>query len=257
MKIIDLFYANKLVFSCEVFPPKDSDTSIIYNTIRALSIIKPDFVSVTYRSESGTEEKTLKIASKIKNTFGMESLMHLTCINSDKQLLYSILEDIIGQNIENILALRGDYPLIRDDVTKKSEFCYAEDLVNFISNRRGGFCIGVAGYPEKHPDSESITEDIKNLKKKINAGADYIITQLFFDTDVFFRYLDLVRAAGINIPVSAGIMPITKAQMIKRVISLSNSRIPEKLDRILNKYDEKPKDMEKAGIEYAESQIEM
>ncbi len=265
MKIKDIYKKKNIVFSCEVFPPKPEDNiETIYNTISELKEISPDFVSVTCSADGGTKKRTLQISSKIKNEYKLDSLMHLTCINTKYDDILEILDEARKMGIENILALRGDIPphhlssplkgeeRVRGNVT--SDFRYAADLVDFIK-KNTDFCVGVAGYPEVHPESPDSNLDIKYLKSKIDKGADFIITQLFFKNEYFYRFLDRIRSAGINVPVSVGIMPVFKAKLIKKIVTLCGATISPELQNLIDKYGHKPLDMEKSGIEYATNQI--
>ncbi|MFH1414926.1 MAG: methylenetetrahydrofolate reductase [Elusimicrobiota bacterium] len=261
MKISDIYSPDKTVFSCEVFPPKpENDIDIIYGTIEELKEIAPDFLSVTYGAGGGTRLRTLEISSRIKNTYKMESLMHLTCIDNRSQDILKILKDMQSAGIENILALRGD---IADKNPKKEDpsgdFEYAGDLVQFIHDNTD-LCIGVAGYPEIHPESGTAKDDIQNLRNKVRKGASFIISQLFFQNDFFYsfldKFLDSIAADNLDIHISAGIMPVFKANLLNRIISLSGSTVPLKLQSLIDKYGDKPEDMEKAGIDYASRQIE-
>ncbi|MFC2092181.1 methylenetetrahydrofolate reductase [NAD(P)H] [Elusimicrobiota bacterium] len=255
MKIKDLFNNSDLVFSCEVFPPKpDSDVKIIHSTIERLSEIKPDYISVTYGAGGGTKDSTIEISSSIIKKFNMEALMHLTCIDASVDDMRKILHQLKDNTVENILALRGDLPVGKQKHEVLFDYKYASDLVKFIK-QNGNFCIGVAGYPEVHHESHTMRKDIMYLKNKVENGADFINTQLFFKNDFFFNFIDNIRSAGINIPVSAGIMPIYKARMIKRIVELSHASIPSKLASLLDKYSHDDADMEKAGLEFASCQI--
>lgn len=255
MKIKDIYKKKTPVFSCEVFPPNPhADIDIIYSTISDLKELSPDFISVTYGAGGGTKDRTVEISSQIKNEYKLESLMHMTCIDSEFGYIEDTLTEVKNKGIENILALRGDSPSGEDKEIITKDFRYAVDLINFIK-KRDDFCLGVAGYPEVHPESKDMEEDINCLKKKIESGADFIITQLFFQNDFFYRFLDKINSAGINVPVSAGVMPVFKSKLIKKIVSLCGSTIPAKLQNLIDKYAHKPKDMEKAGIDYATDQI--
>ncbi|MFC2061330.1 methylenetetrahydrofolate reductase [NAD(P)H] [Elusimicrobiota bacterium] len=255
MKIIDIYKEKDIVFSCEVFPPKpEYNINMVYNTISGLKDINPDFVSVTYGAGGTSKGRTEEIASQIKNKFTLESLMHLTCVNSKYKEIEDILIKIKDEGIENILALRGDIPQGKDKDEIIKDFKYALDLLKFIKEH-GDFCIGVAGYPEVHPEAVDAEEDTKYLKDKIVLGGDFIITQLFFKNDLFYRFRDRVQSAGIDVPMSAGIMPAFKANIAKRIVTLCGASIPGDLQQLIDKYGHKPEDMEKAGVDYACSQI--
>lgn len=257
MKISGLYENNETVFSCEIFPPKPGVViSTLYETINQIRQLNPHFISVTYGAGGGTRKRTLTISDDIKNRYCLEPLMHLTCIDSLDNEIQILLEQIKGKNIENILALRGDIPQGRESGDTAGDFSYASDLVKFIKQVSKDCCIGVAGYPEGHPESESIEKDIYYLKKKVDCGAEFIITQLFFDNDYFYRFMERVREAGIDVPVSAGVMPVFKASLVKKMVSLSGAAVPDNLKSIIEKYSDSPDDMEKAGIDFARNQIE-
>lgn len=257
MKISDIYRNKKIVFSCEVFPPKPGvKKNGILETIKDLKPTTPDFISVTYGAGGKTKDGTIEMATLIKNTCGMEPLMHLTCIETTKKNIDKILNKISENCIENILALRGDIPTDRNINSTASDFSHACDLINHIKSKKDEFCLGVAGYPEGHPEALSIEKDINNLAKKIQAGASFIITQMFFENDFFYTYLDKIRKKGINIPVSAGIMPVFKAKLLSRMLKLSQATVPSELVSIVEKYRNNDPEMEKAGIEFAVKQIE-
>lgn len=255
MKIKEIYKENDVVFSCEIFPPKpEDDIEIVYKTIEEIKELAPDYISVTYGAGGGTKERTLEISKTIKNNYKLETLMHLTCVNSTQSDIVNILNEVKKSGIKNILALRGDIPAgqIREEIV--TDFCFAVDLVDFIL-KHNDFCIGVAGYPEVHPESPNEEKDTEFLRNKIEKGADFINTQLFFNNEYFYRYIDRIRSANICVPVSAGIMPVFKANLIKRMVELSGATIPVKLQSLIDKYSHKPEDMEKAGIDYASEQI--
>ena len=255
--ISDLYKQKKPVLSLEVFPPKpDAPIETVYDTIDALKILKPDFISVTYGAGGSNQTRTVEIASRIKNYYGLDVLSHLTSVNSSIEDIDTVLKSLKTNNIKNIMALRGDPP--RDALNydfSKQEIKHASDLVSHIKSSRD-FCIGGACYPEGHIESESLEKDIINLKLKVDCGVDFLISQLFFDNNIFFNFLDKVRKLGISCPVSAGIMPIYNSNMIKRITLMCGASIPRKLMRILNKYDGNADSLEKAGIEYAIKQID-
>jgi methylenetetrahydrofolate reductase (NADPH) len=256
MRISDIYRGKKPVFSCEVFPPRPGvEIEEILKTIKELKSISPDFVSVTYGAGGGTKSRTIEIASRIKRSCKMEPLMHLSCINTKKEDIDKILDEIKENGIENILALRGDIPPDCDLKTIVSDFSYASELVTYIKSRGDDFCMGVAGYPEGHPEAYSMEKDVKNLKKKIEAGASFIISQLFFKNEFFYRFLDMINKIGIDVPVSAGIMPVFRAKILNKMIKLSHATVPADLIAIVDKYRDKDREMEKAGIEYAVNQI--
>lgn len=258
MKIANLFKENKkTVFSFEVFPPKkDSPIESVYSKMEELCALKPDFISVTYGA-GGTvgHSRTCEIASKIKYDFGVESVAHLTCVNSTKEDIDINLADLKANGIENILALRGDYV---EGVEPKHDFKYASDLCGYIEKTdeyREFFDIGGGCYPEVHGEAEDEIEDILNLKKKVDAGASHLISQLFFDNNAYYRFIERAKIARINVPIEAGIMPITNKNQITRMVSMSGACLPAKFSKILQKYENKPEALRDAGIAYAIEQI--
>ncbi len=232
MKITDILKNKDFVFSIEVFPPKpDTDIKVIYDTIEQLKELKPDFISVTYGAGGSTRCRTVEIADKIQNYYKITALAHLTCIGSTKEEIAKILDELKNNGIENIMALRGDIPYNEKEPFK--DFQYASDLVRFIKTN-WDFCIGVAGYPEKHPEAETMEDDIKHLKEKVDAGAGFITTQLFLDNNHFYRYLELVNKEGIKVPVIPGIMTATKLVNIERMANLCKVEIPERFKKAVN-----------------------
>lgn len=253
MKIKDMFREDNNVISFEVFPPKkDSPIDTIFDTLEQLTDLKPDFISVTYGAGgNAADTKTCDIASIIKNKHHIESAAHLTCVNSSRESVETILGQFKENNIENILALRGD---INPETEPKKEFLYASDLILFIKEH-GDFGISGACYPECHAEAANIVEDILNLKKKTDAGAGHLISQLFFDNEVFYSFLEKIKLAGINVPVEAGIMPVCNAGQIKRMVTMCGASIPAKLSRVMQQYGDHADSMREAGIEYATNQI--
>lgn len=255
MLIRDLFNQKKRTLSFEVFPPvREGNLESLFATIAELEELKPDFISVTYGAGGGTRDKTIEIASRVKNEIRSEALAHLTCVASSRDDIARILEDMKAQNIENILALRGDPPRGEERfVRPEGGFGFANELVEFIK-AHGVFSIGVAGYPEGHPEAPSFEDDLKNLKRKVDAGADFIVTQLFFHNDDFYRFRDRVIAMNIRVPVIPGIFPILNYRQILRITELCGSKIPPALGDRLCRLQDKPGEVEKYGIEYAQDQ---
>ncbi len=253
MKLSELFNTKKMVYSFEVFPPKiDSDISLIYDTLEGLQHLKPDYVSVTYSAGGGSNNaRSIEIASLIKHKYGIEPLAHLTCINSTKKETLDVAKKLQSEGIENILALRGD----RVPGSVCTDFSYASDLVKFIKNNGMDFDFAGACYPEGHAEAASLDEDIDNLKKKIDAGVTHLNTQLFFDNEDFFRFIDKVRAAGINVPIQAGIMPVVKQNTITRTIAMTGAKVPSKLARMIARFADNPEGLIEAGVLYATDQI--
>ncbi len=252
MKTSELF-KTKTVLSFEIFPPKRTDpVDSIYDTVNKLKDLSPDFISVTYGaggSESNTE--TLKIASAVKNTYGIESVAHLPCINLTKPEVLTMLADFKDRGIENILALRGD---VNPRFTPKEDFKYASNLISFIKEN-SDFNIIAACYPEGHIECKTIIEDIRNLKTKVDAGANQLITQLFFDNSYFYSFRERTAIAGINVPIEAGIMPVVNKKQIERMVTLCGVNLPKKFLAIMDRYENNPEAMRDAGIAYAVDQI--
>ena len=255
MRIKDL-YQQKPVISLEVFPPKpEALLDGVLDTIEALSDLRPDFISVTYGAAGGSKAHTVQIADTIKNKYGIEALAHLTCINSSKEEVDGILEELENSNIENIMALRGDRPADESLLSSvKDDFEYASDLIVHLKTT-GNFCIGAACYPEVHPEAENALADLENLKRKVNAGVDFLITQLFLDNRFFYAFREKLALMELNVPISAGIMPVINKKQIERITSLCGASIPPKFRRILDKYENDPEALKEAGIAYATEQI--
>lgn len=251
MKIRELF-DKKIIFSLEVFPPKKtSSVDVIYKTLEELGNIHPDFISVTFGAGgSGNSRYALDIASKISEN-GIIPMLHLPCINFTKEEIDSALDEAKSRGIENILALRGD---INPDITPVKQFSHASDLIPYIKTR-GEFDVAGACYPEGHPDSETLDEDIENLRKKVDSGADHLITQLFFDNEYFYNFRDKAVKAGINVPIEAGIMPVVNKNQIERMVTTCGASLPHKFVKIMQKYGQNPEAMRDAGIAYAINQI--
>ena len=256
MKISSLFEQGKTVFSFEIFPPKKtSSVETIYDTLEELKDLKPAFISVTYGAGGSMTEagnsKTCEIASIIKNKYDMIPVAHLTCVNSSKAQVEAELKALKENGIENILALRGD---INSDIPPCSDFRYASDLVKFIKEY-GDFNISGACYPEGHAEAEDNIQDILNLKNKIEAGVSHLMSQLFFDNSYFYEFRDKARLAGISVPIEAGIMPVTNKSQIERMVSMCGASIPQKLAKIMQRYENEPEELKKAGIDFAIEQI--
>ncbi|MDR2879357.1 MAG: methylenetetrahydrofolate reductase [NAD(P)H] [Fusobacteriales bacterium] len=255
MKIKDIYQNKKVVFSFEIFPPNENFSSEkLYKVIDELSIQKPDFISVTYGAGGTTKGGTIEMASYIKNKLNIETLTHLTCVGSRKDEIENFLNELERNNIENILALRGDISKDQDEsMYNKGDFLYASDLIKAVrgTNR---FSVGGAFYPEVHYENNDLI-DLFNLKKKVDSGTDFLVSQIFFDNESFLDFRDKAEKVGINIPLAAGIIPVTNAKQIKRITSLCNCKIPKKLERILNAYEDNNEAMYQAGIAYASEQI--
>ena len=254
MNIADLF-KKKTVFSFEVFPPKkESGVETIYKTLEELKQLNPDFISVTYGAGGVgvANATTVDLCSKIKNEYGIETIAHLTCLYNTKEDIDSILEELKEKGIDNILALRGD---VNPNFELKHDFRYASELTEYIMSKNMGFNVSGGCYPEVHQEAESMIADIKNLKKKIDAGADHLISQLFFDNNAFYDFIEKVRIAGIDVPIEAGIMPVTNKKQIERMVSMCGASIPAKLSKVSQRFGDNPEAMRDAGISYAIDQI--
>lgn len=252
MKIRDKF-REKTIFSFEVFPPKKtSSIETVYRTLEELEGLTPDFISVTFSAGgTGNSALALDIASKIKESNMVEPAIHLPCINYSKEEISEVLKEIDARGIENILALRGD---INPDIPPKNEFRYASDLISFIKER-GDYDIAGACYPEGHIEAPDMVTDILNLKKKVEAGADHLITQLFFDNSVFYDFKEKTTIAGINVPIEAGIMPVINKSQIERMVSMCGASLPSKFVKMMQRYENNPEALRDAGIAYAIDQI--
>ncbi len=252
MKIRDMFEKGT-VFSFEIFPPKKTaPVEVIYNTLEELKDLKPDFISVTYGAGGSSQgASTCEIAQTIREKYGIVPAAHLPCINYTREEVTEILKDFENHGIENILALRGD---INPDIPPKKEFRYASELVEFIKSK-GDFDIAGACYPEGHIETPDIVQDVLNLKKKVDAGASHLISQLFFDNSYFYSFVEKARIAGIDVPIEAGIMPVTNKKSIERMVSMCGASLPSKFTKIMQKYENKPEALRDAGIAYAVDQI--
>lgn len=253
MKIIDLLNEDKVTLSFEVFPPKTS--SRYENVLKAaekIASLNPNFMSVTYGAGGGTSAHTVALAIDIHEKYGVEVMAHLTCVSSTREHVESMVEQFKENGIENIMALRGDIP---SDGKVGEDYQYACQLIKELKEK-GDFCIGAACYPEGHVESPSIKEDIQHLKEKVEAGADFLTTQMFFDNNVFYNFLYKIKEAGINVPVVAGIMPITNAKQVSRAVQMSGtSIIPYRFKMMVDAFGDNPEIMKQVGIIYASEQI--
>ena len=254
MKIIDKLNEDKIHISFEVFPPKtDAGFDKVLSAVDQIAKLNPSYISVTYGAGGGTSKNTAKIASHIKEDLGIESLAHLTCASSTKEEVRTVIGNLMQLGIENILALRGDIPE-GTDFPSGDRFRHAYELVEEIK-KHGDFCIGAACYPEGHPENEHKADDIKYLKQKVDAGVDFLTTQMFFDNDIHYNFLYRVREAGITVPVLPGIMPMTSASQMKRSQELSGTIFPRRFLALLDRFGDYPDAMMQAGIAYATDQI--
>lgn len=255
MYINDIFSEKKPVLSFEVFPPKKSENlERAKLTVAEISKIPVDYMSVTFGAGGTTASFTAEIAEFMQKTLDVTSLAHLTCVSLTKQQIHHTLEDLKGRGIKNVLALRGDIPA-GSEFPIPDGYRYASELTEDIK-KFGGFCVGGACYPECHPDSENIDSDIDNLKRKVDAGADFLVTQMFFDNNAFYDFRDRCVKKGINVPITAGIMPLTNAKQIERMCVLSGgASMPSSFVKIISKHIDNPGALRQAGIAYAVNQI--
>ncbi|MBR4031482.1 MAG: methylenetetrahydrofolate reductase [Clostridia bacterium] len=257
MKLTKIFEKNTPHLSFEVFPPK---TTTAFESVKSateqIAALKPSFMSVTYGAGGGTSQYTLDIAKNIKAQYGVPTLAHLTCVSSTKDTVRDMIERIKAAGIENIMALRGDIPANMLDADR-SEWAYshAVELVRELKESGAELCIGGACYPEIHPESANQKEDIKYLKEKVDAGCDFLTTQMFFDNNLFYNFMYKIREAGITVPIIPGIMPITNANMVERSIKMSGSFMPQRFKALVDKFGSDPEAMKQAGIAYATDQI--
>ena len=252
MRLTEKLKTGKPALSFEVFPPKTSDTfDTVLDAVRQIADLKPNYMSVTYGAAGTTAAYTLELASEVRR-LGVTPLAHLTCVNASRETVLNRLQALRDQGIENILALRGDLPegMSQTDL----HYRYASELVREI-REFGGFCIGGACYPETHPESENSRADILHLKEKVQAGCEFLTTQMFFDNDIYYNFLWRLLNQGVDVPVVAGIMPVTSATQIRRIVRISGNAIPQKFLRIVDRFGDQPEAMKQAGIAFATEQI--
>ena len=257
MKIIELLRAGKRTVSFEFFPPKDdAGFDDLFRTIAALKPLDPSYVSVTYGAGGGTRRKTVELVKKIKHEIGIESMAHLTCVGATRQEIESVLNDLRAAGVENVLPLRGDPPKGESEFVKtEGGFAYANELVEFVRSRYS-FCLAGACYPEVHPEAPDAETDLDNLKRKVDAGVEFLITQLFFDNDDFFRFRDRAAASGIRPPILAGIMPVLNVKQIKRFTRMCGTVIPLKLLSKIEAVEDDAEAVKQIGVYHAARQCE-
>ena len=257
MKLSELFQSETLHLSFEVFPPKtDTAFASVKAAVEEIAELHPSFMSVTYGAGGGTSQYTLDIAQNIKEQHGVPTLAHLTCVSSTKETVREKIAQIKDAGIENVMALRGDLtPEMEGQDRSGWAYRHAVDLIRDIRESGADFCIGGACYPEVHPESQSQAEDIRYLKEKVDAGCDFLTTQMFFDNNLLYKFLYKIREAGITVPVIPGIMPITNANQVARAIKLSGSFMPRRFASLVDKFGSDPDAMKQAGIAYATDQI--
>ena len=253
MKVSDLIKEEKVTISCELFPPKQGTQLANYKAIVAKTAeLKPAYISCTYGATGGTSDYTVEIADAI-NSHGIPAIAHLTCASSTKEKVCSVIEQLKERKIDNILALRGDIPE-QVDFPLPNQYHHAVELIAQIKEM-GDFCIGGACYPEGHPEAKNMAEDLFYLKEKVDAGCEYLTTQMFFDNNIYYNFMYKALKVGINVPVVAGIMPVTNASQVKRIISLSGNLVPSKFLTIVDRFADNPDAMKQAGIAYATEQM--
>lgn len=257
MKISELLKGNSLMLSFEVFPPKtETAFESVKNATEEIAKLRPSFMSVTYGAGGGTSKYTLDIAKNIKERYGVPSLAHLTCVSSTKETVREKITEIKAAGIRNIMALRGDIPAGLENADRSGwDYRHAIDLIRELKETDPDFCIGGACYPEIHPESKNQREDIFYLKEKVDAGCEFLTTQMFFDNNLLYNFLYKIREAGITVPIIPGIMPITNANQVDRAIKLSDSFMPQRFKSLVDKFGSDPDAMKQAGIAYATDQI--
>ena len=252
MKIRDILGKGKPTLSFEVFPPKTEDKyESVEKAAMEIAAKKPSFMSVTYGAGGGTSRYTVEIAAEIQERYGVMALAHLTCVSSTREKVHQVLKELKLRGVENVLALRGDIP---QDGKVEKDYHYASELIREIKEI-GDFCIGAACYPEGHVESENKTKDIQHLQEKMEAGCDFVTTQMFFDNNILYNYLYRIREKGITVPVIAGIMPVTNVSQIRRICQMSGTYLPSRFKAIVDRFGENPAAMKQAGIAYATEQI--
>lgn len=257
MKITDILNNGKYTLSFEVFPPKtDSAIDTVIPAINEIASLMPAFMSVTYGAGGGTSKYTLKIAEQTQKQTGVPFVSHITCVSSTREMIDSTMDELRARGIENVMALRGDLtPELENTDRSKWDYRYASELVYELRERYKDLCIGGACYPEVHPESINQKEDIKHLKEKVDAGCDFLTTQMFFDNNLLYNFLYKIREADITVPVIPGIMPITNGKQVERAIKLSGSFMPERFIRLVDRFGNDPDAMMHAGVIYAADQI--
>ncbi|MCR5796456.1 MAG: methylenetetrahydrofolate reductase [NAD(P)H] [Eubacterium sp.] len=252
MKVCKVLKEDKLTISFEVFPPKTSDRfDSVLEATKKIASYNPDFMSVTYGAGGGTSEFTAEIASSLQKEYEVPIIAHLTCVSSTKDFVSKTVESYKKNGIKNIMALRGDIP---KEGRIAHDYNYASELIRELK-AQGEFCIGGACYPEGHVECENKADDIKYLKEKVEAGCDFLTTQMFFDNNIFYNFLYRARESGITVPIVPGIMPITTKQQLKRSVAMSGTNVPERFRAIVDKFGNSPEKMQQVGILYAADQI--
>ena len=253
MRLTELLNKDDVTISCELFPPKQGAQLENYKkVVKDMAELKPAYMSVTYGATGGTSDYTVELAKEV-NQNGIPALAHLTCASSTKEKVASVIKELKANQIENILALRGDIPA-NADFPLPNQYKHASELIAEIKEQ-GDFCIGGACYPEGHPEASTIFEDLDHLKEKVDAGCEFLTTQMFFDNNILYNFMYKALKKGIDVPVVAGIMPVTNANQIKRIVSLSGNMVPPRFLAIVDRFGDNPEAMRQAGIAYATEQI--
>ncbi len=252
-KIIEILNDGRIHLSCELFPPKQgAELQNSLEIVNRIAAVKPSYMSVTYGAGGSTVGYSAALAKEVQDN-GLPALAHLTCVKADEVKITEVLQQLQGHGVNNILALRGDIPAdMQGD--HQGSFAHASDLMRFVKEQ-GGFCVGGAAYPEGHPESGSLEQDIENTKHKVDAGVDFLVTQMFFDNTILYNYMFRLLRAGINVPVVPGIMPVTNAKQIIRICQLSGTKLPPQFRAMVEKFADKPEALKQAGIAYATGQI--
>lgn len=252
-KIIDILKTDDVCISCELFPPKQgTELQNSLEIVNKIAQVHPSYMSVTYGAGGSTVGYSATLAKEVQDN-GIPALAHLTCVQADEKKILAVLKQLEDCGVKNILALRGDIPNNLEG-EKIGAFAHASDLMSFIK-KQGDFCVGGAAYPEGHPESGSLAHDIENTKYKVDAGVDFLVTQMFFDNTILYNYMFRLLSAGINVPVVPGIMPVTNAKQITRICQLSGTKLPPHFRAIVEKFADKPEALQQAGIAYATGQI--
>ena len=252
-KIIEILNDGRIHLSCELFPPKQgAELQNSLEIVNRIAAVKPSYMSVTYGAGGSTVGYSAALAKEVQDN-GLPALAHLTCVKADEVKITEVLQQLQGHGVNNILALRGDLPAdMQGD--HQGSFAHASDLMRFVKEQ-GDFCVGGAAYPEGHPESGSLEQDIENTKYKVEAGVDFLVTQMFFDNTILYNYMFRLLRAGINVPVVPGIMPVTNAKQIIRICQLSGTKLPPQFRAMVEKFADKPEALKQAGIAYATGQI--
>lgn len=254
MRLTELVNSDKVTISCELFPPKQGAQLENYkNIVKDMAALKPAYMSVTYGATGGTSDYTVELANEVRNVNHIPALAHLTCASSTKEKVAEVIRELKEKKIENILALRGDIPE-HADFPLPNQYRHASELIADIKSQ-GDFCIGGACYPEGHPEAATIFEDLAHLKEKVDAGCEFLTTQMFFDNNILYNFMYKALKKGIDVPIVAGIMPVTNAAQIKRIVSLSGNMVPSRFLAIVDRFGDNPAAMKQAGIAYATEQM--